>query len=253
VGSFHFLCTFLASASALWSRRGLLETDPTVRVAVPRFEASGAFSPRLRLLPNFDEKWVKYQKMVAMRVKPATLMPAETLFSRSQGTLSMTRETQLDELLLRWEECRQKGKSTTAEELCADCPELLEELKKRISALGALDRVLAVTPSPDASTLTYEVPPKPAPEVWPILPGYEILDELGHTHMSVVYKVRNIAMDRIEALKMGLATRRFRIEIRATAKFQHPGIIRIYHAPAEPQVQPFFTMEFSRAAPFSTT
>jgi hypothetical protein len=43
----------------------------------------------------------------------------------------------LQRLLELWDDMRDQGREPTAEELCADCPELLDELKQRIAALKA--------------------------------------------------------------------------------------------------------------------
>jgi serine/threonine protein kinase len=159
----------------------------------------------------------------------------------------MTREAQLGDLLMRWEELRQQGKSVAAEDLCADTPELRDELCRRIEALKALDQVLAITPQPRNSTLTCEQG-APPPREFPEIPGYEVLGELGHGGMGVVYKVRNLGIGRVEALKMMLSPKpqmieRFQQEIRAIAQFEHQRIVRIYAAgPADGQ--PYFTMEY---------
>jgi serine/threonine protein kinase len=160
----------------------------------------------------------------------------------------MTSEKQLGDLLMRWEELRQQGKSVAAEDLCADTPELRDELCRRIEALKALDQVLAITPQPRNSAVTCEQAAPPAQRELPAIPGYEVLGQLGHGGMGVVYQVRNLGIGRVEALKMMLSPKphmieRFRQEIRAIAQFEHLRVVRIYAAgPADGQ--PYFTMEY---------
>jgi hypothetical protein len=51
-------------------------------------------------------------------------------------------EARLAELLILWEERREAGETPTVEALCAGCPELAEELARRVQALRALNSFL---------------------------------------------------------------------------------------------------------------
>ena len=67
------------------------------------------------------------------------------------------------------------------------------------------------------------------------IPHYELLEELGHGGMGLVYKARNIDSNQIVAIKVVLAGRgasfearaRFRIEAEALACLDHPNIVKI--------------------------
>jgi WD40 repeat protein len=70
----------------------------------------------------------------------------------------------------------------------------------------------------------------------PIVPGYELLEELGRGGMGVVYKARALGLNRIVALKMILAgahagpkaTLRFLNEAEVVARLRHPNVVQIF-------------------------
>ena len=65
---------------------------------------------------------------------------------------------------------------------------------------------------------------------------YELLEELGHGGMGVVYKARQVKLDRLVALKLLLlgqfsseqAVQRFQREARAAAALRHPNIVGLH-------------------------
>jgi serine/threonine protein kinase len=105
------------------------------------------------------------------------------------------------------------------------------------------------TGTPD--TLPPFEPPVGPAATGPVVPGYEILSELGRGGMGVVYEARQNSPSRSVALKMILAgayasadqLRRFRRETEVLARLQHPNIVAIYAVEEHGQV-PYFAMEF---------
>ena len=85
----------------------------------------------------------------------------------------------------------------------------------------------------------------------PHVPGYEIEGELGRGGMGVVYKARQIRLNRLCALKMILAGPhadpeafiRFLGEAEAVARLNHPHIIQI-HRTGEVDGLPFLELEY---------
>jgi WD40 repeat protein len=94
----------------------------------------------------------------------------------------------------------------------------------------------------------------PLPEAatpWPDIPGYEVLGELGHGGMGVVYQARQVPLKRLVALKMIRAgpgagpelLRRFRAEAEAVARLRHENIIQVYEI-GEHEGCPYFSLEY---------
>jgi serine/threonine protein kinase/Tfp pilus assembly protein PilF len=83
----------------------------------------------------------------------------------------------------------------------------------------------------------------------PTIPGYEILGVLGRGGMGIVYRARDLRLDRQVALKMMLASAeatersRFRNEAQAVARLQHPHIVQIYEV-GEQDGLPYICLEY---------
>jgi hypothetical protein len=85
-----------------------------------------------------------------------------------------------------------------------------------------------------------------------VVAGYMIEQELGRGAMGVVYRARQLSLDRVVALKMVLAAEhagdearaRFRLEAEAAAHLQHPNIVQVYEVGQDGRGRPFLSLEF---------
>ncbi|MBA4188137.1 MAG: cell division protein FtsK [Planctomycetaceae bacterium] len=84
-----------------------------------------------------------------------------------------------------------------------------------------------------------------------VVPGFELLGELNRGGMGIVYKARQIALNRIVALKainpdsLNAEGNRvlFACEVQATASLNHPNIVTVYHTELDGPF-PYLAMEY---------
>jgi mono/diheme cytochrome c family protein len=167
--------------------------------------------------------------------------------------LAMPASGPVDELMLRWEEARQLGKELTVSDLCAECPELAEEVRRRIQAILAMEDILGVgKDDPNRATfIPAEGVSSGRPAVpLPVIPGHEIVRVLDRGGMGVVYEARQLGLGRTVAIKMISAGRlgpeavsRFRLEAEAAARLQHANFVQIFEI-GQVDGHPFYSMEY---------
>ncbi len=126
----------------------------------------------------------------------------------------------LADLLVRWEELREQGQDVSALELCQDCPQLADELARRINALKVtswLDKPIEVPATEDAD----------APEA--SNPGPRTLAG----RFAQVWRGYDLELHRAVAVKLPKPSRlnsaeAFMAEARRVARLKHPGIVPVH-------------------------
>jgi serine/threonine-protein kinase len=151
---------------------------------------------------------------------------------------------------------RQHEPALSPEDYRGRFPEYAETLAARLAAAAP-----AQGPNPSASE-SAGIPCPAAPDAAtrpgtdmqsqaPGVPGYEILGELGHGGMGVVYRARHLPLQRLVALKLlraeyrGLSEleRRFLEEAQLTGQLQHPGIPPVHEVGVLADGRPFLAMK----------
>jgi serine/threonine-protein kinase len=129
-------------------------------------------------------------------------------------------------------------------------PQFAAELRLQFEVEEAI-RLGRLDESDDDPTLAVRNLADRASHARPVVPGYEVLEELGRGGMGVVYRARQVRLNRIVALKTILAgdhatpeaAVRFLAEAEAVARLQHPNIVQIF-AFGEHEGRPYFEMEY---------
>ncbi len=182
-----------------------------------------------------------------------------------------SREQRLDQVLADYMRAVEKGLEPDKESLIAQHAEFAADLEEFFADRERFDQVagqiqLGTGMGPEAREPHGQQPDTPVDEQTidstsdpmsshrtkvPYFGDYELIKEVARGGMGVVYKARQVSLNRIVALKMILAgelasendVRRFHAEAEAAANLDHPGIVPIYEV-GEHEGQHFFSMGF---------
>ncbi|MDA1050849.1 MAG: serine/threonine-protein kinase [Planctomycetota bacterium] len=137
--------------------------------------------------------------------------------------------------------------------VCQEYPDLADELRELWGAVMIADAAgssdlhatLSSDSARDAPTMSFELPCR--------FGDYELIEELGRGGMGIVYRARQISLNRELAVKMILQGQlaspadreRFQAEAESAARLDHPGIVPVYEV-GEIDGQPYFSMKYVR-------
>src|SRR5579871_4359089 len=163
------------------------------------------------------------------------------------------------------------GNPPERSELLAKYPQFADELRAFFDDLDGVEQAAAplreiAMPKDPANAETLPPPPSNPADVSTLAPqadsskgplgvvryfgDYELLEEIARGGMGVVYKGRQVSLNRIVAVKMILAgqlasaadVQRFKTEAEAAANLDHPNILPIYEV-GEHEGQHYFSMK----------
>jgi WD40 repeat protein len=171
---------------------------------------------------------------------------------------------ELDRIVTAYLKLREQGKHPDRQKVLERYPHLAGQLREFFAGEDDLEkrtatlRHLQSDPSEETVALRSADERTPGVGAWPRIDDYQIEGEIARGGMGVVYRARQISLNRMVALKMVLAgelagaqeKQRFQAEAEAAAALDHPHIVPIYHVGSH-QGQPFFTMKLIDGVPLS--
>jgi len=138
-------------------------------------------------------------------------------------------EELLADLLLQWEELRDRGQDTPASELCRGQPHLIEELTRRMNAL----RVTSWMDQPLAAGDASAGDSSPTGEPRTLIGRYRLDNLIAEGGFAQVWRGYDLELHRAVAVKLPKpsrldSTEAFLAEARRVARLKHPGIVPVH-------------------------
>ncbi len=164
------------------------------------------------------------------------------------------REQQLDEILHRYLQAVDKGEHPDHDALLCQYPDIADELRAFFTDQAKIKRVALELNQAHVGDITIGAEESSnagnGRALIRYFGDYEILEEIARGGMGVVFKARQVSLNRIVAVKLILAgqlaspadVQRFRTEAEAAANLDHPNILPIYEV-GEHDGQQYFSMK----------
>jgi len=177
--------------------------------------------------------------------------------TRAPSTIPTLDDERLAGLLAEMTDAVVSGQAVDLEAVCGEHPDLAAELRRLWGAVMVAD----AAGSHSHQSAEPELTEWPETMLQPPcrFAGYELLEEIGRGGMGIVYRARQLNLDREVAVKMilrgplasGADRERFRVEAEATARLDHPNIVPVYEV-GQSQQRPYFSMKFIRGRTLSS-
>jgi serine/threonine protein kinase len=146
-------------------------------------------------------------------------------------------DARIERLLIRWQEQKDQGLDPSAEEICRDCPELIDELRRCIREIDNVQQVSDTEATALFRRPGGQVSSAPSSVSMPAAIGrYRVLGRLGEGGFGRVYLARDDELARSVAIKVPNPERinhpddveQFLREARVVAALDHPHIVAVY-------------------------
>ena len=148
-------------------------------------------------------------------------------------------DSRIESLLARWEQLKAQGTRPSVEELCRDCPELTDEIRRRIWMLDTAGRGSDTEAAESLTTPGGESSSPASALDAPLTIGrYRIVGRLGAGAFGLVYLAFDDILGRSVAIKVPHPKRvssprdleGYLEEARILAQLEHPNIVPVYDA-----------------------
>jgi outer membrane protein assembly factor BamB len=162
------------------------------------------------------------------------------------------RDERVNQIIAAYLRVADAGQAPDRAELLARHPDLADELRSFFADHDQAQRLAAPAAAPETPTVAPGEAISPAPlDTIRYFGDYELLQEIARGGMGVVYRARQVSLNRFVALKMILSgqlaseddVKRFHLEAQTAAGLQHPNIVAI-HEVGEHDGQHYFSMDF---------
>jgi WD40 repeat protein/tRNA A-37 threonylcarbamoyl transferase component Bud32 len=165
-----------------------------------------------------------------------------------------SREQKLEAILHAYLQAADAGQQPDREELFRHHPDLVGELREFFADQEKMERFGKSMHKAQVGDATIGSDGSPDNETSPprirYFGDYELLEEIARGGMGVVYKARQVSLNRVVAIKMILAgqlasdadVQRYRAEAEAAANLDHPNIVPIYEI-GDHEGQQYFSMK----------